>query len=273
MNRLTKLSVILLLLGSYGGQLFCQDQVFPYRLHKYKEPLLLLSAATLDLSSYTIGKNISGLTNEEILALDRKDIHPFDRSATYNWSIKSQKNSNITKNSLKFLPGFLLLPEVKNKQWANCLTIGLMYFEAYYLNSNITNITKVTVRRNRPYLYNTSFSEDERVTFRDHQNSYKSFFSGHTSAAFCSAAFLSKVYSDIYGRSKWSYLISGISFSLAATTGYLRWKGGVHYPTDIIAGAIVGTSIGYLIPSMHKIRNKRFEAYILPNQFYICYSL
>jgi membrane-associated phospholipid phosphatase len=38
---------------------------------------------------------------------------------------------------------------------------------------------------------------------------------------------------------------------LAGTVGYLRMAAGYHYPTDVLVGAGVGTSIGLLVPWLH----------------------
>ena len=39
----------------------------------------------------------------------------------------------------------------------------------------------------------------------------------------------------------------------AATTGYLRYAAGRHYPTDILVGAAMGAFVGYLVPSLHEL--------------------
>ena len=39
----------------------------------------------------------------------------------------------------------------------------------------------------------------------------------------------------------------------AATTGYLRYAAGRHYPTDILAGAAMGAFVGYIVPSLHEL--------------------
>ncbi|GMT49983.1 MAG: hypothetical protein IEMM0008_1522 [bacterium] len=53
---------------------------------------------------------------------------------------------------------------------------------------------------------------------------------------------------------KTGYKIAIWSFSAAIpiTTGYLRVKGGRHFPTDVITGVAFGSFIGWLIPELHK---------------------
>ncbi|HEY1406809.1 MAG TPA: phosphatase PAP2 family protein, partial [Spirochaetota bacterium] len=73
-----------------------------------------------------------------------------------------------------------------------------------------------------------------------------------TSESFCAAAFLTTVYAGMHPGSKSVYAVAGTSFALAATVGFLRYRAGMHYPSDIIVGAIVGSAIGYLVPTLHR---------------------
>lgn len=65
-----------------------------------------------------------------------------------------------------------------------------------------------------------------------------SFPSGHTSASFATAASLSLAFP------KW-YVIAP-SFAWASAVGYSRMRMGVHYPSDVLAGAILGAGTSYL---------------------------
>ena len=130
----------------------------------------------------------------------------------------------------------------------------------------ITNIAKHTVGRTRPFVYNP----DVDVSTRTEDGSRLSFFSGHTSHTAAATFFIAKVFSD-YHTNFHSAAKAGIwafSISLPAVTGYLRVKAGKHFPTDVIAGYIVGATTGWLIPQLHKIKNENkktgFDMGILP---------
>ena len=90
---------------------------------------------------------------------------------------------------------------------------------------------KYAVHRDRPF-----------VTYPDiHQLAPAgslSFPSGHTAAAFSFATGVSIAYP------KW-YVIAP-SFAWAAAAGYSRMHLGVHYPSDVLAGAILGSGSAYL---------------------------
>lgn len=66
-----------------------------------------------------------------------------------------------------------------------------------------------------------------------------SFTSSHASNHFAMAVFIFLTLQPYL--KKWSYLF----FFWAATIGYGQVYIGVHYPTDVIGGALLGTCIGY----------------------------
>jgi membrane-associated phospholipid phosphatase len=76
-----------------------------------------------------------------------------------------------------------------------------------------------------------------------------SFPSGHTSSAFANATALSIAFP------KW-YVIAP-SFVWASAVGYSRMDLGVHYPSDVLAGAIVGSGSAYLTYKINKWMNKK----------------
>jgi membrane-associated phospholipid phosphatase len=71
-----------------------------------------------------------------------------------------------------------------------------------------------------------------------------SFPSGHTSDAFALATSVTVAYP------KW-YIIAP-AFTWATAVGYSRMHLGVHYPKDVIAGAIVGAGSAYLSCKINK---------------------
>lgn len=90
-------------------------------------------------------------------------------------------------------------------------------------------------------------------TYPDQIRSYsdaggKSFPSGHTTLAFATATTLSLQYK------KWYVTVP--AYAWAASVGYSRMRLGRHYPTDVLAGAVVGIGSGYL---SHWLTKKIFK--------------
>lgn len=77
-----------------------------------------------------------------------------------------------------------------------------------------------------------------------------SFPSGHTSSAFSTATSLSIAFP------KWYVIVP--SYAWASSVAYSRMHLGVHYPSDVLAGAIIGSGSAYLTYYLNKkLLNKR----------------
>ena len=136
----------------------------------------------------------------------------------------------------------------RRKNFSSLKTLTLMYMEGLYLSSGTMLVAKAVVNRPRPYVYNTELPWWER--YRGANN--ESFFSGNATVLFYNVAFFSSVFSDLFPDSRLTPWIWGGSLALAGFSGFLSVRSGMHYPTDVIAGAIIGGMTGFLIPLMHK---------------------
>jgi membrane-associated phospholipid phosphatase len=76
-----------------------------------------------------------------------------------------------------------------------------------------------------------------------------SFPSGHSSAAFSVAASLT------FAFPKW--YVAAPAFLWAAGVGYSRMELGVHYPTDVLAGACIGAGSAWLMWEANKWLQRR----------------
>ena len=246
--------------------LLAQGRPFPYELKKKDFILLPLGLGVTTLGSALI-ENQESISLDEIRLLDRNDVNGFDRSATYNWSLKWSDRSDRYRDILVYSSiALMAVPPLFHAKLSEIGTIAFMFLESSLYLTGFTYITKVAVGRRRPYVYNTALSAEERHAIGG-DDAYSSFFSGHTAAAFTAATFLSKVMTDIHGDSIWTKLLWGSSLTIATMTGYARVKAGKHYPTDVIAGAVVGFAIGYLIPTLHKKKkNDRVSLIVSPNR-------
>ena len=265
-GNITKAAFLFMLMALlFSSSLFAaEDSAFPYELNSTQE--IILSAVVLSTFGTTLylASGYEEPSASEIQNLNKNDINSFDRSATENWSTGLSSASHMCLFSLGTAPFVLYAPFLWTDKWSNYWTISVMYLQAATLNFGLTELTKSLVGRKRPYLYNTSLSIDERMEKAENPSSQRSFYSGHVSITFCSAVFISKVYSDLNPNSISKYLLWGITLGISSTTGYLRYAEGVHYPSDIIVGALMGSAVGYLVPLLHKKNNNNTNIAIYP---------
>lgn len=100
---------------------------------------------------------------------------------------------------------------------------------------------KYTVNKPRPYL-------GQPGPLPDAKDDYTSFPSGHTLAAFASATYLHTTKALFYQDTPLLKTATITAWSLAAATAILRVASGTHYPCDVLAGAAIGTALGFLGP-------------------------
>jgi membrane-associated phospholipid phosphatase len=101
---------------------------------------------------------------------------------------------------------------------------------------------KSAVHRTRPY---EKYPND---VFALSVSGDKSFPSGHTSQAFATATTLALQYR------KWWVVVP--AFAWAGSVGYSRMYLGKHYPSDVLAGALIGAGSSF---AGHFISNKLFH--------------
>jgi len=217
-----------------------------YKLSKSLDYALGLSAIGLGILDYKLNDDLAPLDLVTLRSLNPNQVSKFDRSAINNFSESAADISDVLEYAALGLPLPFLLSDRSRKEFGD---IMIMYAEAIAINSTITTLVKVTVKRNRPFTYNTDLPDDIKLN----KGARKSFFSGHTSHAAVSSYFTAKVFADLFPDSKWKPVVWGAAAAYPAFMGYFRVKAGRHFPTDTIAGYAVGAIVGYLIPDLHKV--------------------
>ncbi|MDR6941194.1 phosphatase PAP2 family protein [Mucilaginibacter pocheonensis] len=105
------------------------------------------------------------------------------------------------------------------------------------LSFGLTFLIKHIVKRPRPFVQNINIVPVYRA-------GSTSFPSGHTSSSFATATALSRAYP------KW-YVIAP-AYLWAGSVSYSRMYLGVHYPTDVAAGAALGVGSAFILQSLKK---------------------
>ena len=210
-------------------------------------PLISGGAAGIALS-FPLNKKIKPFSPEQLIAFDTMAIHlnAFDRIATKTYSKKAQKGSDIFLKYSPVLPLALLADQGPRNEFGK---ISLMYFETALVNYGITELTKVFAKRTRPYVYNPTVKQKQKMI----KDARKSFFSGHTSHVAATSFFTAKVLSDSHPGDDLLPVYWVSAAVIPAITALQRVKGGKHFPTDVIVGYVVGALVGVLVPELHKL--------------------
>lgn len=110
---------------------------------------------------------------------------------------------------------------------------GILLGTSILLTQGFTHVLKIGFDRRRPYeaLANVHTPIGPADT--------RSFPSGHSSTAFATATMLALTYP------KWYVAVP--AYTWAGLVGYSRIAVGVHYPSDVIVGALVGMGTSLLV--------------------------
>ena len=120
--------------------------------------------------------------------------------------------------------------------------------QAVLVNVALNQAVKVAADRPRPLVY--GLAADDPLL--DKNDNYLSFYSAHTSVVFAAGISYAKTFALRHPQSRYRWLVFAAAVGGGATVGSLRVLSGRHFPTDVIAGAAAGTSMGLLIPQLHR---------------------
>lgn len=130
----------------------------------------------------------------------------------------------------------LLKKDSANKQRA--IIIG----GTLIISSAVTGILKYSIQRERPFV---TYPDIKHITPED---SY-SLPSGHTSTAFALATSVTIAYPKWY--------VAAPAYLWASSAAYSRMRLGVHYPSDVLAGALIGSGSAWLCYKLNKHLQQR----------------
>ncbi len=172
---------------------------------------------------------------------DRADLPGIDR---WTAGLRSRPASIASDVALVGVAGGALVAAVSGVGAARARGDVAVLANAVSWTAAATEWLKVGVHRARPALY-----QDGAVQAAVHATNRKSFPSGHTSIAFATAV----GYTTLAQRQRLPHATRNSLLLLGGATsvGALRVAGGKHFPTDVLAGAALGSAIGWTIARLH----------------------
>ncbi len=223
------------------------QESFPYELDLWLDVGLTAGGVALFAGAAAAYWGQEPLTMAEIDGLDPADINGFDRSATAQWGPKDRYANALVLTLMAAPLGLAIRTPGSRQSWI----VAAMYGEVLLISNALGELLNGVTNRTRPFVYNDDPDIPDEARFE--VEARRAFPSGHTANAFAAAVFLSSVYAKLHpGSSARTWIWAG-SLTLAATTGYMRYQGGKHYPTDIISGAIIGSLVGWGVPKLHEV--------------------
>jgi len=237
-----------------------------YELKFARESAIIIPVFTLGAYSLIRSSNQTGLSEYELDNLSIYKINRFERFATQNYCERSMLQSDFLLYACLIAP-FLL--NINNNVSGEFLEVNTVIVQSLLTSIAFTQLTKTTFLRNRPLAYNDSVP----INIRRDKDARYSFISGHTALAFTGAMLTAKIYNDFHPYTN-NTLVYATAITTASTVGYLRMRAGKHFPSDVLAGAIVGTASAFLITEMHrnvkcKMKNDNSSRNAIPLHFQI----
>jgi len=127
---------------------------------------------------------------------------------------------------------------------------ALITAEVLAVTAGMQGVISSLVSRERPYV--RECGDERSASSRDctTEEQYWSFYSGHTSQAFAGATVLCMhhAYVPLYGGGWGDNLACVGALGVATGTALMRIGTDVHYATDVMVGAALGSATGLLLP-------------------------
>lgn len=181
-------------------------------------------------------------TQEMPIDIDR--INGFDRVAMFGYSPGLSLASDFFQYAAAALPLALALGISQDQ----AIAAGVIYFAVLTRAFFAKNTLKFLFPRVRPWFYFAPATGSAPATWEGND----SFPSGHATIAFAAAAFgVTVAVLDLPSGSPWFLPFVATETGLAVLTASFRVVSGMHFLTDVIGGAVLGTAIGIALPLIH----------------------
>lgn len=252
--------ILLLALGLPASALHAQskdDTLGVYKVNPWVSGGVALLGTYTNIVGLPKVKDKDRLTEPELEQLIAAGVSRFNRSGLTQDPAK-RENAHQVSDFFMYgtasVPFLLFLDGKVRKDYRD---VALMYLETIALTSNLYTYSPLGptfINKYRPL----AFYEEVPLEERQSGNMRNSFYSGHVATTAMGGFFLAKVLHDYHpewGSRRW--LLFGAATLPTATVAWLRVRALKHFPSDVIAGGLIGAGMGILIPELHrKLQNR-----------------
>lgn len=175
---------------------------------------------------------------------DPAKINGFDRLAVFGYSHGLDLTSDFALYTTLAVPAALCLFLSPN----DAVAVLVTYVETVSLADFSKNLLKYLFPRQRPWMSEVGAGGAVPDTWEGDD----SFPSGHATLSFAAAVFGLFAFATYFPNSPYLWPFVAVDLGLAVGTSALRVTSGMHFLTDVLAGAALGTAFGALIPLLHQ---------------------
>lgn len=182
---------------------------------------------------------------------DDGGLNRLDKLTAGFWSPAWSTSSDLGIWSLRVGAAALLFGDEGAR---NGLNDALVVAEATLSASAASLFMTLAAGRPRPYVFgDPDHPEDLQAPLakRNSSDASMSFLSGHTTEAFAFVTSLYMAERRLHPHSKQPLIVLGVGLGIASFVGVGRIMSGNHFITDVVGGAVVGSSVGVLVTALH----------------------
>lgn len=175
---------------------------------------------------------------------DKNDLNSIDRITAGRYDQNWANVSNYGLYALAIAPAVLL---VADEGVLPALNDAAVIAESALFATATASVLTIGLGRPRPFLY----GEEAPLDVRNGADASLSFLSSHSAVSFAIATSTYMTYNQLHPTSPWRWVVLGVGLGGASLVATARVMAGRHFITDAVGGAVVGASMGFLVPAMH----------------------
>lgn len=205
-----------------------------------------LASALLGLAVWLDRRN-----QTEVSVSTLRNPHAGSRNLLDVFALEEEDTSaaNLADAGLYGGPTLPLLLALHPRPRQNYGTLLLIWIETVLLNFAATSAIKNRVSRPRPYVLADVFPYEQALS----RNDRAAFLSGHTSMAATGAMLFALLVNHYFPKSDMRYAAFFLAGSVPGFTAFLRVKAAKHWPTDVMAGVLLGAGVAWWVVECHRV--------------------